>query len=157
METERANGAEGVARRLVSHAADFQFGERLHRRQKAFRYHARQVHRVAQAVALEDSPRAPAGTGFEPVVANPVGPLQAAGIEMDRWERYAPGQIHLAGHRRREESRIEHLEGDARRGDAHAAQLADLAGCPAGRDGPEGLAQVGRYVLKVHSCQYRAP
>jgi hypothetical protein len=112
---------------------------------------------VAQAVALEDLARALARPGFEPILANPVGPLQAAGIEMDRGQHDAPGQIRLTGHRRREEGRVEHLEGDARRANAHAGQLADLAGPPAGGDGPKRLAQIGCYVLKVHCCQYRAP
>jgi len=106
---------------------------------------------MAQAVALEDLPRAPARPGFEPVLAHPVSPLEAAGIEMDRGQHDAPSQLRLVGHRRGEEGRVEHLEGDARRGDADAAQLADLAGRPAGCDGPKRLAQIGGYVLKVHS------
>ena len=35
--------------------------------------------------------------------------------------------------------------------DAHAGQFADLAGRPAGRDGPKRLAQIVGYVLKIHS------
>ena len=141
----------------VAHAPDLHLGERLHGRQNALRHHAGQVHRVAQAVPLENLPRAPARPGFDPVLANPVGPLEAAGIEMDGRQHDAPGQFRLVGHGRREEGRVEHLEGDARRGDAHAAQFADLARRPAGGDDPKDSRRLSATVSKSTLCQYRAP
>jgi hypothetical protein len=105
---------------------------------------------MPQPVALEDLPRFAPRPAFNPVLAQPIRPFQAAHLEVGRGEKNSLFQLGLADHRSRKKRRIEHLEGNAGGRDTDAGQLPDLARRTPRRHHAKRLAQVIRNGLKGH-------
>ena len=96
------------------------------------------------------SARAAPRRRVDEILADPIGPLQPARVEVHHRQHDALRQFRVVRHRPGEERRIEHLERDARRGDAHALQFAQFARSAAAGDHPERLAQIVRHILERH-------
>ena len=117
--------------------------------------HAGQVGGMAESLPFQHKAGAAAQTGVQPVVAQPAGPLPAAGLEMGAGKQDTPVEVALVGDRRGEERGIEHLKRDIGAGDAHTVEFTDFATGTAAGHYPEGFAQIVGYRLQAHALQYR--